>query len=423
MAKGGIHDQIGGGFHRYSVDEAWIIPHFEKMADDNAWLLRNYVDAYRIFGSAYFKQVAKDTARFVKDTLTAPDGGFFASQDADVTPDDEGGYFTWTDNDFRRILNKDEYRVLSLHLLDERGSMHHDKSKKVLLLRADASEISLEIGIDHTRIVSIISNGKKKLLEERNRREMPFIDRTLYASLNGMMAASCLTASTVLEDPGLKKIALKSLRRIGKELVHEGELLHTHGVRAVLDDYIFFTEGLVAAYEATGETRYLDQAEHFLSQCITKFWDGSGGGFFDTEDEVLGLRLKSVEDIPHPAANSLGIFLLLKLFHLTGKDSYQHHAKKALEVFSPDARGAGVHAGCYFTALDAYFRMLKLTLRTKPKSRLAIAAQASFYPYKSILYGEDDGVVIPCIGDTCYEPAQTPETLNALLEQMKGVTT
>lgn len=422
MAKGGIHDQIGGGFHRYSVDEAWTIPHFEKMADDNAWLLRNYIDAYRIFGSAYFKQVAGNAARFIKDTLAAPDGGFFASQDADVTPDDEGGYFTWTDNDFRRILSEDEYRVLSLHLLDERGSMHHDKSKKVLLLRADASEISLKTGIDHTSIAAIIASGKKKLLKERNRRETPFIDRTLYASLNGMMAASCLIASPVLEDPGLKEIALNSLRRINKELVHEGELLHTHGIRGVLDDYVFFTEGLVSAYETTGEPRYLDQAEHFLSQCITKFWDGSGGGFFDTEDKVLDLRLKSVEDIPHPSSNSRGILLLLKLFHMTGKDTYQHHAKKALEAFSPHAREAGVHAGCYFTALDAYFRMLKLTLRTKPGSTLAMSARSAFYPYKSILYEEGNGMVIPCIGDTCYEPIRTSETLKAFLEQRKGVT-
>lgn len=136
MAKGGFHDQLGGGFHRYSVDEGWIVPHFEKMADDNSWLLRNYVDAYALFGDRYFRDVAKGVTGFFRDVLSDPEGGFYASQDADVTPDDEGGYFTWREKDFRKVLNDDEYRALSLHLLHERGAMHHDPSKKVPLYRS-----------------------------------------------------------------------------------------------------------------------------------------------------------------------------------------------------------------------------------------------------------------------------------------------
>jgi uncharacterized protein YyaL (SSP411 family) len=142
MAKGGFHDQIQGGFHRYSTDEAWIIPHFEKMADDNAWLLRNYIDAYAIFGDEYFKDVATGIINFIQEVLSDTDGGFYASQDADVTPDDEGGYFTWTDEDFRKVMSDEEYRILSLYLFHEKGTMHHDGAKRVLFVSLEKNEIA-----------------------------------------------------------------------------------------------------------------------------------------------------------------------------------------------------------------------------------------------------------------------------------------
>jgi uncharacterized protein YyaL (SSP411 family) len=168
MAKGGLHDQLGGGFHRYSTDEAWIVPHFEKMADDNAWLLRNYMDAHFLFGDTYFKEVAEGIIGFIRDVLSNPEGGFYASQDADVTPDDEGGYFTWRDEDFRSVLNNEEYQILSLHFLHEKGSMHHDHPKKVLFIAKEAKEIADIMNIDMHRVQKIIVSGKKKLLKERD---------------------------------------------------------------------------------------------------------------------------------------------------------------------------------------------------------------------------------------------------------------
>ncbi|RJQ56096.1 MAG: thioredoxin domain-containing protein, partial [Nitrospiraceae bacterium] len=146
MALGGFHDHIRGGFHRYSTDRAWIVPHFEKMADDNAWLLRNYINAYSIFGDALFREAAEGTAGFILSVLADPEGGFYASQDADVTPDDEGGYFTWRDEDFRRVLDEDEYRTLSLYLLNDAGAMGHDGSKKVLFVAMGPEEIAEKTG-------------------------------------------------------------------------------------------------------------------------------------------------------------------------------------------------------------------------------------------------------------------------------------
>jgi uncharacterized protein YyaL (SSP411 family) len=418
MAKGGFHDQIGGGFHRYSTDEAWIVPHFEKMANDNAWLLRNYINAYSIFGDEYFKEVAEGIINFISNVLSDPKGGFYASQDADVTPDDEGGYFTWKDEDFRRVLNNEEYRVLSLHLLHERGSMHHDKSKKVLFVSVNEEEIAKNIGMDMQIVSEIINHGKKKLLKERDRRESPFIDKTFYTSLNGMLISTYLRTFRVLKDKSMKDFSLKTLKRIMKSHFINNELFHTEDVKAVLDDYVHIIDSLITAYEVTGDSSYFIQADELMELCIKKFWDKGEGGFFDTDEEILGIRLKAIEDIPHPSTNSLGIMLLLKLYFITKKEKYLQYAETVLKLFSLKAKDTGIHSGYYFCAMDAYFNMFKLTLQTTPVSELAEAALSSLNPFMSIVYGEDKGCVIPCFKDVCYEPINSPEGLRDFFKEL-----
>src|SRR4030043_1739686 len=365
MAEGGFHDQIGGGFHRYSVDEPWIIPHFEKMADDNAWLLRNYIDAYSIFGDEYFKEVAEGIIKFISNVLSDPKGGFYASQDADVTPDDEGGYFTWKDEDFRRVLNNEEYRVLSLHFLHEKGSMHHEKSKKVLFVSMDAEEIAKNISVDVQTVSEIINLGKGKLLKERNRRESPFIDRTFYTSLNGMLISAYLRAFRVLKDKRLKEFSLKSLDKIMRSHFINNELFHTEGIKAVLDDYIHLIDALIAAYEVTGDPSYFNRADELMELCMKKFRDKDEGGFFDTDEEILGIRLKSIEDSPYPSANSLSVILLLKLYFMTKKEEYNQYAETALKVFFLKAKDRGIHSGYYFCAVCEAFKSSNFHVQTR----------------------------------------------------------
>jgi uncharacterized protein YyaL (SSP411 family) len=403
MARGGFHDQIGGGFHRYSVDEEWIVPHFEKMADDNAWLLRNYVDAYAVFGDERFKGVARGVIAFTRDVLSDPGGGFHASQDADVVRDDEGGYFTWTDDDFKKILTAEEYAVLTLHLFHDRGHMHHDPSKTVLAVAQVPEEIAAKLGKSFVEVSETIRRGKEKLLRERNARKAPFVDRTLYTSLNGMLITSYLQAYRLLGDPSLKDFALLSLDRILRDRLVGNTLYHSEGVPAVLDDIIYLIEALIAAYEGTGMRSHLDRADALMTECMKKF-KAEGGGFFDTEGEVLGTRLRPIEDIPHPSANAVAVMLLLKLFRLTGEESYRIVAEKALKIFFRAAGEMGIHAGTYFCALDTYFNMLKLTVESDPGSDLSRAALALSGPYSTILYGANNGRVIPCINETCFEP-------------------
>jgi uncharacterized protein YyaL (SSP411 family) len=415
MAKGGFHDQIGGGFHRYATDEVWIMPHFEKMADDNAWLLRNYVDAYFLFGDKYFKEVAEGIIRFIRNVLSDPEGGFYANQDADVTPDDEGGYFTWRDEDFRRVLNDEEYKVLSLHFIHEWGSMHHDKSKKVLFIVREAKEIADMLKKDTNSVQETIISGKEKLLKERNNRKAPFVDDTLYTSLNGMLITAYLKAYRVFKESYLKDFSLKSLHRIMKSNVKNDELFHTEGVKALLDDYIYFIEALIASYEVTGDPSYLQTADKHMELCIKKFWDYEGGGFFDTEEEIVGLRLKGIEDVPHPSANSLGIILLLKLYYMTDKNKYQEYAEKALGTFSVRAKDIGIHSGYYFCAMDTYFHMLKLTIEASSESELTDSSLSFLIPYMSIVYGEDKGRIVPCFKNVCYEPIDRADILKEFL--------
>jgi len=419
MAKGGFHDQIGGGFHRYSTDEAWIVPHFEKMADDNAWLLKNYIDAYSVFEKGFFREIAEGIIVFLRDVLSDPDGGFYSSQDADVTPDDEGGYFTWTEEDFKRVLNEDQYDVLSLHLLHERGAMHHDKSKKVLFSAMEPEEIARQIGKDKETVAEIIHAGKEMLLKERKHRKTPFIDKTFYVSLNGMLITAYLKAYRVLNDGYLKDFALKSLDRIIKSHLINNELFHSEGIRAMLDDYVYLIEALLAAYEVTGRPSYLNLSDELMQSCMDKFRDKKGGGFFDTAEDVLGLRLKGIEDIPHPSANSLAIMLLLKLYHLADKAIYLRYAEDALRAFSASAKAMGIHSGYYYSALDAYFNLLRLTLHAAPGSELANTALSAYSPYANISYGDDRGYVLPCLKTECYEALYAPGDLRNFLLTFK----
>jgi uncharacterized protein len=416
MAAGGFHDHLGGGFHRYSVDEAWRIPHFEKMADDNAGLLRNYVDGYAVLGDERFLGVARGIIAFMREDLSDPRGGFFASQDADVTPDDEGGYFTWTEDEFRKELDPEEYVLLSSYLLHDQGSMHHDPAKKVLFATRSIQELAKSLGKNFRDIDQIIQEGRKKLLAARTQRETPFIDKTLYTSLNGMLISAFFHAFAVLGDDEVRAFGVKSLERILAERLVDGVLLHAENIPAVLDDYVFLIDALIAGYEATARQEYLTRADELMTVCLDKFYDSKEGGFFDTEREVLGMRLKKIEDIPHASANALAIMLLLKLSLMTAKDEYQQKAEQSLRLFARSALEMSVHAGAFYCAYDAFFRMLKLTVEARPESDLARTARAfTSRGYTAIVYGDDHERVIPCLHNVCYEPVSHAKDIEILL--------
>ncbi len=420
MATGGFHDQLAGGFHRYSTDQAWIIPHFEKMADDNAWLLRNYVDACALFADPYLRETATGIIEFTRKELSNGDGGFYASQDADVTPDDEGGYFTWTLEEFRAVLDDEEYRVLSTYLLHDRGTMHHDPSRKVLYIDTGIEEMAEKVGMDVGKVMALIAGGREKLLKARDGRQKPFIDTALYTSLNGMLISAYFRAYKLLRHEEIKQFALKSLQVILDLNMKDCALFHGPAVKGLLDDHIFLIDALIGAYEVTGDSAHLNLADRLMEDTIARFWDTREGGFFDTDEEVLGMRLKGVEDTPHPSANALAIMVLLKLAFMTGKDSYRTHAEKALQFFSAYAVSIGEHGAYYLCALDMFFNGLELTINAPPDSELARTALSASRPYTSIVYSDDKGSITPCVRNVCYEPIREPDALKKVLASPNG---
>jgi len=421
MASGGIYDHAGDGFHRYSTDEEWTIPHFEKMAEDNAWLLRNYLNAYAVFNDESYKSVAEGIIRFTMNVLSDPDGGFYSSQDADLTPDDEGGYFTWTDDDFRKVLNDEEYSILSLHFMSDAGSMHHDREKKVLFIAKSADELAEESGKNVEDINAIIYSGKQKLLKKRSTRETPFIDKAIYTSINGMFISVFFSASRILKNRALHDFAIKSLERIMEISLINNKLYHTVGVEGLLDDYVYLIDALVAAYEATGSEGYLRKADELMDKCISMFWDMNEGGFFDSDDHMLEIKIKGIQDIPHPSSNSLTSVLLLKLYMITGNKAYHDYAEKTLQTFSTVAMGMGIHAGFYYSALDAYFNSVKLNIDAKTESEFTQSAKSLYVPHLNIVYGEDSGNATVCFRETCYEPISDIESLRKFLQNKKYI--
>src|SRR6202140_5211028 len=307
MAHGGVYDQLAGRFHRYSVDERWIVPHFEKMCYDNSELLKNYVHAYQATGSEFFAAVARDIIRWMDEWLSDREhGGFYASQDADYSMDDDGDYFTWTLQEAQAVLTEDEVRVASLHYdINKIGEMHHNPAKNVLYLRASAEEIETRLGLPQDEIRRLLQSAKTKMYAARLKRPTPYVDKTVYAGWNALCISAYLEAAKVLSLEAAKRFALRSLDRILAEGWRaEDGLLHVlaysdakaerREIPGMLDDYAFTAVACLDAYEATSDLSYFNFAQRIAKAMLDRFFDPVSGGFFDTEktpsnQQVLGV--------------------------------------------------------------------------------------------------------------------------------------
>src|SRR5579862_6119076 len=200
MANGGVYDQLAGGFHRYSVDERWVVPHFEKMSYDNSELLKNYIHGYQATGEPFFADVARDIIRWMDEWLSDRQrGGFYASQDADINMDDDGDYFTWTLDEARAVLTKEEAEVAALHYdINEVGEMHHNPAKNVLYVRASVEEIAGRMNLSAERVREMLAVAKQKMYAARLQRPTPYVDKTVYVGWNSLCVSAYLEAAKVL---------------------------------------------------------------------------------------------------------------------------------------------------------------------------------------------------------------------------------
>jgi len=370
VGRGGVYDQIGGGFHRYSVDERWIVPHFEKMSYDNASLLVNYLRAYQITGDDFFREIAVGSLDFVRTVLSSPDGGFYASQDADYSLEDDGDYFTWTLDELRTALDEREVRVAAQRYhVEERGEMHHNPAKNVLFIDQPVEAIAARLEISAREVEAALASAKVKMLAARTRRPTPYVDTTLFASWNGMMISAFLEAYKVLGDERAQSTALQALERMlavaydpARGMYHsivEG----TVQIEGLLDDQVFMIVALLDAYEVTGRQAYYARALNLLETAVHRFWDEEGGGFFDTAKDLtdrkgaLSVTRKSFQDSPTPAGNPVAIIALDRLASLAGRADFREKAKITLDLFAAKAADYGIFAATYGIALVNHMRL------------------------------------------------------------------
>jgi uncharacterized protein YyaL (SSP411 family) len=370
MANGGVYDQLAGGFHRYSVDERWVVPHFEKMSYDNSELLKNYVHAAQATGNEFFAHVARDIIRWMDEWLSDREhGGFYASQDADYSMDDDGDYFTWTVDEAKIVLSEDELRVAALHYdINEVGEMHHNPAKNVLYARAPAEEIAVRLSMSVERVQQLLASAREKMYAARLKRPTPYVDKTVYVGWNALCVSAYLETARFLGLQEARRFALRSLDRVLSEawnvqrgLAHviayaDPEAHAAKAPRGVLDDYAFTVLSCLDAYESTSDLSYFKFARKIAEAMIDRFYDGTGGGFFDTENNssgsertlgVLQARRKPFQDSPTPAGNSAAAIALLRLHAYTNDPGYRDRAAKTLEVFAGVAEQYGIYVGTY----------------------------------------------------------------------------
>jgi uncharacterized protein YyaL (SSP411 family) len=411
MANGGVYDQLAGGFHRYSVDERWVVPHFEKMCYDNSELLKNYVHAYQATGSQFFAEVARDIIRWMDEWLSDRErGGFYASQDADISMDDDGDYFTWTLEEARAVLTEEEAQVAALRYdINEVGEMHHNPAKNVLYVRASIEEISSRMKLTPERVQSLLDSAKKKMYAVRLERPTPYIDKTVYVGWNSMCVSAYLEAAKVLNPGDARGFALRSLDRILAEAWRpQRGLLHVvaysdpkadhREVAGLLEDYSATALACLDAYEATADLSYFKFAHAIADAMIAKFFDAVSGGFFDAEPSaggkslgVLSTRRKPVQDSPTPAGNPMAAIALLRLHHYTGDAGYRDKAELTLEAFAGVAEQFGIFAATYGIAVVHLLEspvqvvMIAENAADDATAKLAAAATAAFAFNKTVL--------------------------------------
>ncbi len=360
MARGGMYDQLAGGFHRYSVDARWIVPHFEKMSYDNSELLKAYLDAHALLGNEEYAEVARGIVRWVREVMAHPEGGYAASQDADVGLDDDGDYFTWTREEAAAVLTPDELEIAAAYYdIGTAGEMDHDPGKNVLFIAATIPGLAQRTGRSTDTIETLLRSSQAKLRAARAQRTAPFVDRTRYTNWNAMMASAMLRAGAVLGDDWCRSHALLTLQRLRRENEEGDRVAHTPGgIHGLLDDQVQTAAAALDAYETTGEGEWLEWGERLMDRVWTDYWDGDKGGLFDTargrtgEEGLLPTPAKPIQDTPTPSPNGVAGVVFARLDEFTGDSRWKHRGQEVVRAFAGRARELGLYAASYLLAVD-----------------------------------------------------------------------
>ena len=444
MAQGGIYDHLGGGFHRYSVDEKWLVPHFEKMLYDNAQLVRIYAQVYSITGEPLFKQVVDETMNYLMREMLHIEGGFYSTQDAD-SEGEEGKFFVWTEEEISQILGEESSEIFCrIYDVSEEGNFEEKNILHPILTLEQASKFFRR---DLKEIESLVSDAKGKLFQEREKRPKPFRDEKILTSWNGLMLSGLAEAIKILPHPSYLEAANRTLDFIFTKMFRGGHLLHTYKsgtakILGYLDDYAFLAAGLLDLFEATVNRAHLDRALELAEIMLHEFWDEAGGGFFYTgrSHERLIAQSKPIFDGSIPSGNAVATQVLLRLYHYTGKEDYLKRAEMILRAYYNAMENQPFGFAHMLAALDFYIQKPKevvlvgdkkdpetAELLTKihslylPNMTLQLASpDDSLDKISSLLAGkkqfEGKSTVYVCHNFTCSRPVLKWDELKPLLD-------
>jgi uncharacterized protein YyaL (SSP411 family) len=444
MAQGGIYDHLGGGFHRYSVDAKWLVPHFEKMLYDNAQLTRIYAQTYTITGEPLFKAVVEETVAYLVREMLDAEGGFYSTQDAD-SEGEEGKFFVWTPAEIAQLLGEERGEIFSrIYDVSEEGNFEKKNILHPILTVEQASKFFRK---DQTEIEALIADARQQLFTEREKRIKPFRDEKIITAWNGLMLSSLGEAIKILDQPGYVETAKRIVDFLFGKMFRDGFLLHTYKdgqakLLGYLDDYTFVIVGLLDLYEATFDRSLLDRATQLSETVLREFSDERDGGFFYTgkSHEQLISRAKPVFDASIPSGNAMATQALLRLYHMTGNDGYRGRAEQVLRSYYDAMTSQPFGFAHLLCALDLYLHPAKeIVVVGEPAEAqtraLARQIHALYLPNKTLqlispqtpletvsplLQGKTqvDGnpTVYVCQNFTCSAPVTSWEDLKILLE-------
>ncbi len=405
MAAGGIYDQLGGGFHRYTVDAIWLVPHFEKMLYDNAQLARIYLHLFQATKNEFYKTVAVETLEYVRREMLDAKGGFYTAQDAD-SEGIEGKFFVWTPEEVAEILGERDAQIVNFYFdVSEHGNF---EEKNILNVKHSIDRTAESFKISETDLKEIIGRGREKLLAEREKRVKPFRDEKIITGWNGLMLATFAEASAILDRADYLEIARKNADFILENLQKDEYLLRTAKdgqakLNAYLEDYANFADALTELFQVSGDAKYLTEAKRLADLMIAEFWDEADGGFFFTANnhEKLPVRSKDFYDNAAPSGNSAAADLFLKLSHLFTDEKYKEIALRILRRVASQIILYPQAFGRILQVLEFYLNPVKeIVIIGKKGSELEREIWKDYLPNKIVVLArkaDDEAEFIPLL--------------------------
>ena len=439
MAKGGIFDQIGGGFHRYSTDTKWLVPHFEKMLYDNALMSVNYCEAYQITKDQFYLDILQKTLDFVLREMTSPEGGFYSAYDAD-SEGVEGKFYVWTKKEIKEILGSDADLFCLYFDVTDGGNW---EGNSILCNNLNTSTIAFNFGISEQEVCEIINSCSKKLLEIRSKRISPGLDDKVLVSWNSLMITAFAKGYRITNDVRYLDAAKNCIAFIEKSLFVDDNLLRTYKngtakINGYLEDYSYFVNALLDVFEIEPDSKYLKLALKLGHHLIDHFWDSENNSFFMTSDnhEKLIIRPKSNYDLSLPSGNSVSSFVMLRLYHLSQKQSFLDISIKIMESQAQIAAENPFGFGYLLNTISLYLeKPIEITVINSENSELCKSLFTNYlpnsfmvtiqnsdqlnslseYPFFSGKSFEEKTSVFICKNFSCSLPLHTLDEVNSKL--------